>query len=99
MVDLRINETLQTGAVRNRTYRSPVWYALFPTAPMRCGEKPHLPGWIECDAGGNRTYRGADVSIYLRGVHKSLSCGSGFSRFIRRLGTTSELAAMRDLKC
>ena len=25
IVDLRINETLQTGAVENRPYRSPVW--------------------------------------------------------------------------
>ena len=25
IVDLRINETLQTGAVFNRPYRSPVW--------------------------------------------------------------------------
>ena len=36
IVDLRINETFQTGAVR----------------------KPHLPGWVECGAVGNRTYRG-----------------------------------------
>ena len=51
MVDLRINETLQTGAVR----------------------KPHLPfcrlvGTVSncADGGavGNRTYRGAKVSIY-----------------------------------
>ena len=25
IVDFRINGTLQTGAVENRTYRSPVW--------------------------------------------------------------------------
>ena len=36
IVDLRINETRQTGAVENRTYRGGVNVVR---------GKPHLPGW------------------------------------------------------
>ena len=49
IVDLRINETLQTGAVGNRTYRVGLHSVRLETAPtgldcIRCGGKPHLLG-------------------------------------------------------
>ena len=53
IVDLRINETRQTGAVTNRTYRGDAMlFVSFLSVSRQTG------------AVTNRTYRGAKVSIY-----------------------------------
>ena len=56
IVDLRINETLQTGAVGNRTYRVGLNAVRLETAPTGLG--------LNAVRLGNRTYREAKVSIY-----------------------------------
>ena len=53
IVDLRINGTLQTGAVKNRTYRG---RRFFVHSVRGCD--------LQTGAIKNRTYRGAKVSIY-----------------------------------
>ena len=58
IVDLRINETLQTGAVSNQRKRENGKTRKRDTFGRHCFQL------CRCGAVGNRTYRGAKVSIY-----------------------------------
>ena len=49
-VDLRINETLQPGAVRRPPLPFCRLVGTVCNSAMQCGWKPHLPGWVEFGA-------------------------------------------------
>ena len=57
IVDLRIDETLQTGGLGKRNYRSTFWEVLFPTAPTGPDKSP-------MNRDRRDRNRGAKVSIY-----------------------------------
>ena len=64
MVDLRINETRQTGVVKWKLKNnSVIGYR------HQRGYKPRLPGWTEFGAVKNRTYRGRVKLISLYSSH------------------------------
>ena len=62
IVDLRINEALQTGAVGNRTYRC---HSAVGNRTYRCHSAVGNRTYRCHSAVGNRTYRGESIYLFL----------------------------------